>query len=315
MKAIVIIYFTFVAMVAAQDLDLANVKELQKDERPVSPEHLTDLIGDADRVLVTESPMKDAKKLFESRERKDLDALSTALVVVKPDEWFHCMCIGTPAIYLYKDDKLLAQISNHHGQSVRCSLWSSDAPISDTEKWLKWFDDRKIDGPRKEVEEMRESREQDARDWKRWIAAMPKALVPIWEDSRGQFGDVNTAPLVKALRESIPKKENQILALLEWFGSGAGPWSGFPSYESAAEELLLEYQIVEIVSAIENNELTAQQVEGAARLFGGWDFSQKHPKGLDQVPAEIKGSLWNHVKDTKDEDKLGRATRAFKTKG
>ena len=315
MKAIAIIYFALVAMATAQDLDLANVKELQKDERPVVPEHLTALIGDADRVVVTESPLQDAKKLFESRERKDLDALSKALVVIKPDEWFHCMCIGTPAIYLYKNDKLLAHISNHHGQSVRCSLWGSDAPISDTEKWLKWFDDRKIDGPRKEVEEMRESQKQGERDWKRWIAAMPKALEPIWEDSLGQFGDVNTAPLVKALRESIPKKEDQILALLRWFGSGAGPWSGCPSYESAAEELLLGYSIAEIVTAIENKELSAEQIEGAARLFGGWDFSQKHPKGLEQVPADIKRSLWNHVKDTKDTDKLGRATRAFKPNG
>jgi len=312
MKAIAIIYFALAAMVAAQDLDLTKVKELQKDERSVSPENLTAIIGDADRVVVTDSPMKDSKMLFESRERKDLDALSTALVVVKPAEWFHCMCIGTPAIYLYKDDKLLAQISNHHGQSVRCSLWSSDAAILDTDKWLKWFDDRRIDEPRKEVEEMRESQKQGERDWKRWISSMPKALEPIWEDSLGQLGDVNTAPLAKALRESIPKNEDQILALLRWFGSGAGPWSGFPSYESAAEVLLLEYQIAEIVSAIENKDLSPEQLEGAARLFGGWDFSQKHSNGLEQVPADIKRSLWNHVKDTKDEDKLGRATRAFK---
>ncbi|MFK7852004.1 MAG: hypothetical protein AB8D78_13595, partial [Akkermansiaceae bacterium] len=89
----------------------------------------------------------------------------------------------------------------------------------------------------------------------------------------------------------------------------------FPSYESAAEELLLEYQIAEIVSAIENKDLSAEQTEGAARLLGGWDFSQKHPKGLEQVPAAIKRSLWAHVKDTKDKDKLGRATDAFKPEG
>jgi len=100
MKAIAIFCFAFVAMAAAVDLDLANLDKLQKDERPVSPQGLTELIVDANRVVVTESPMQDAKKLFESRERKDLDALSKALVVIKPDEWFHCMCIGTPAIYL-----------------------------------------------------------------------------------------------------------------------------------------------------------------------------------------------------------------------
>lgn len=314
MKAIAILCFAFVAMVTAADLDLANLGELKKDDRPVSPEGLTALIRDANRVVVTESPLQDAKKLFESRERKDLNALSKALVVIKPDEWFHCMCIGTPAIYLYKDEKLLAQITNHHGQSVRCSLWGSDAAIADTETWLKWFDDRKIDQPRKEVEEMRNSQEQSDRDSKRWVAAMPKGLKPVWKNSLGQFGDVNTEPLVKALRESIPQKKDQILDLLQWFGSGAGPWSGFPSYESAAEKLLLEYHIAEIVSVIDNK-LTAEQIEGAARLFGGWDFSQKHPKGLEQVPADIKKTLWDHVKDTKDEDKLGRATRAFKPKG
>lgn len=287
----------------------------QKEERPVNPSRLAALIKEADRIVVTESPMQDATTLFESSEREHLDDLSAALVVTKPDEWFHCMCIGSPALYLYRDDELLVQITNHHGQSVRCSLWDSDAPIANIENWLKWFDKRKIDGPRREVEEMRESQEQGEREWKRWIAAMPKGLEPVWQDSLGQFGDVNTEPLVKALSESIPKKQNQILALLQWFGSGAGPWSGFPSHESAAEELLLEYQIAEVVSAVENNNLTAEQVEGAARLFGGWGFSQKHPKGLEQVPADIKRSLWNHVKDTKDEDKLGRATRAFKPKG
>jgi len=307
MKSIPILWLILLVMTAqAQE---------QKKEHPVLPEHLTELINEANRIVVKESPLKDAKSLFESKERKDLDALSKALVVTKPDEWFHCMCIGTPAIYIYKDKKLLAMITNHHGQSVRCSLWSSDAAIANTEKWLKWFDDRKINGPRKEVEKMREAQEQSERDRKRWIAAMPRALDPVWENSLDQFGDVNTEPLAKALRKSIPKKDDQILALLHWFGSGAGPWSGFPSYESAAEELLLEYRIIEIVSAIENKKLTAEQIEGAARLFGGWDFSQMHPKGLEHVPTDIKRTLWNHVKDTKDEDKLGRATRAFKPKG
>jgi hypothetical protein len=314
MRAIAIFYFAFVAMAAAVDLDLANLDKLQKDERPVSPQGLTDLIIDANRVVVTESPMQDAKKLFESRERKDLDALSKALVVIKPDDWFHCMCIGTPAIYLYKDEKLLAQITNHHGKSVRCSLWGSDAVIADAEKWLKWFDDRKIDGPRMEVEELRKTREQSERDRKKWLAAIPKGLELAWEESLKQDGRVNIEPLRKALRESIPQMKDRILALLQWYGSGAGPWSGFPSYESAAEELLLEYQIAEIVSVVESK-LTAAQIEGAARLFGGWDFSQKHPKGLEQVPADIKKMLWDHVKDTKDEDKLGRATHAFKPKG
>jgi hypothetical protein len=115
---------------------------------------------------------------------------------------------------------------------------------------------------------------------------------------------------------SIPEKKQQILELLEWFGSGAGPWSGYPSYEDEAEKLLLEfYSIQEIVSVIQDHTLTESQTEGAARLFGGWGFSQKYITGLDQVPNDIKQILWDHVVKSNhtDQDKLGRTKRAFQT--
>ena len=163
MKVVYLLYALFSVSVVAGS-DLANPDNLQKDERPVSPEQLTAIIGHANRMLVTESLSKDAKKLFESRERKDLDALLTALSVAKPDGWFRCMCVGTPAVYIYKDEELLAWVANHHGKSVRCSLWGSNARITDVETWLKWFDDRKIDGPRKEVDEMRKSDQQRIKD-------------------------------------------------------------------------------------------------------------------------------------------------------
>lgn len=124
-------------------------------EKPVKPKQLYQLIEGADRLIVKDSPLQDAKVLFESTDRKDLDALKRSLVIEKPKEWFYCMCIGTPAIYLYRGDKELGLLTNHHGISVRLSLWSSDAPVMDTEKWLVWFDERSIPGPRKEVEETR----------------------------------------------------------------------------------------------------------------------------------------------------------------
>ncbi len=282
-----------------------------KSERPVESEKLTQLIEKADRLIVKESPQADSKILFESKNKADLDALKQSLSVETPKEWFHCMCIGTPAIYIYSGDEELVQVTNHHGLSIRCSLWDSDARIIDTEKWLSWFDERGIDGPRKEVEEMRAQEIESQSELKRWISAMPEGLQSIWESSLGKFGDVDTKPLRNALKRSIPEIDKQIRALLTWFGSGAGPWSGFPSYESAAEELLLDYEISEIVDAIDISELTYKQTEGAARLFGGWYFSQKHPKGIKSIPRDLKKALWNHVKTTKDRDKLMRAKHAF----
>jgi hypothetical protein len=311
-KIVAILAFACIAVSGALYLSLANFDNLKMNVRPVSSERLASLIGNANRVVVTESPFQDAKKLFESRDRKDLDALSKALEVTESDELFHCMCIGTPAIYIYKDEELLTEVTNHHGQSVRCTLWSSDACIKNVEVWLKWFDDRKIDGPRLEVNKRRKNDEQSHIARKKWIAAMPKGLDRFWESSLGQFGDVDTKPLAKALRASIPKRDDQILALLRWFGSGAGPWSGYPTYEQAAETLLLEYQLSEIISCVEIKNLSAEQIEGAARFLGGWHFAQKHPKGSDQLPVEIKKALLEHVRYTKDEDKLERAKNAFK---
>jgi hypothetical protein len=61
------------------------------------------------------------------------------------------------------------------------------------------------------------------------------------------------------------------------------------------------------VSVIQDHTLTESQTEGAARLLGGWIFSQTHTTGLDQDPNDIKQILmWDHVvKSTHtDQDKL-----------
>ena len=220
------------------------------------------------------------------------------------------MCDGTPAIFIYNGDDVVL-VTNHHGLSIRCSLWDSDARIIDTEKWLTWFDERGMDEPRKEVNESRRLAAQHKRDRKKWVSAMPKGLQPLWESALGQSGTVDTVPLRNALFESIPERDEQIRALLSWFGAGAGAWSGFPSYESAAEELLLDYEIASIVDVLETSKLTPEQTEGAARFFSGWSFRRKYPEGIKSVPDDLREILVNHVKITGDKDKLERAKRAF----
>jgi hypothetical protein len=149
------------------------------------------------------------------------------------------MCDGTPAIYVYERGGEPVELTNHHGESIRCPLWDGDVRITDTEKWLSWFDKRGIPGPRQEVEAMRVRREENEKDLERWLNAMPRALRAVWSTALSEFGRVDVIPLRTALESSIPDRNERILVLLEWFGSGAGPWSGFPSYETAAEDLLL----------------------------------------------------------------------------
>jgi hypothetical protein len=90
--------------------------------------------------------------------------------------------------------------------------------------------------------------------------------------------------------KQFPDEQTRILALYAWFGSGEGPLSGFPSYEMVAEELLLYSQTEALIETAKATK-TAQQLEGAARLFGGWTFRQSRPSDLARLPPNLKQRL------------------------
>lgn len=283
--------------------------------RNVDPDLLKSLlIGNADRIVVTPSPA-DNIILFESSDRIDIDSLSRALNLSVPPQNFHCMCIGSPEIRIYERDELIASVTNHHGMTVRCSLWESDAPITNQELWLSWFDDRAIDGPRIEVDRLRKQAIKSRSQWETWLSSIPAGLQDEWqlcyERSSGTTNREALDTSRQLMLERIPNQQNRILSLLAWFGSGSGQWSGFPAYEDTVEQLLFDYRIDEIVSAIRSRQLIESELEGAARFFGGWTFSKNYPSGLNSIPNEIKQLLWEHVRSTPDEDKLHRASRAF----
>ena len=144
----------------------------------------------------------------------------------------------------------------------------------------------------------------------RWLAATPSALKPLWPQVLKEGLRPNLDPLRAALSEEFPDERTRILALYAWFGSGEGPWSGFPSYEMVAEELLLDFQTEALIAAAEATG-SAQQAEGAARLFGGWEFSQRRPGDLTRLPPDLKQRLLNHSLQSTDEDKRSRARHAF----
>jgi hypothetical protein len=282
-------------------------------DKPVVLEDLRKILAEADRIVVKDSPETWAKILFDSTDKKDLEELWESLTLETPGagEWFHCMCNGTPALYVYQHGCQLLKLTNHHGQSIRCSLWDSDVRIVDEEKWLSWFDERRISGPRREAKAMHAQFAQNKKDWERWLTAMPKAVQLVWSDALGQFGEVDLVPLRAAVEHEMPDRGERILALLEWFGSGAGPWSGFPSYESAAANLLLDFPTTEIIKAAQSASLSSAQTEGVARLFAGWEFGRKRAKDLKELPEPLKKALWNHTKLSQDKDKIERAKRVF----
>jgi hypothetical protein len=163
----------------------------------------------------------------------------------------------------------------------------------------------------KEEARRRAEAEKAKQDLIRWKAAIPKSVQPLYESNVPNDSLPNILPLKEALSKEFPSQADRIQTLLAWYGSGAGPWSGHPMYESVAEALLLEYSLKDLIEATQAQSLSDVQFEGAARLFGGWGFSQKYPEGLKQVPESLKQQLWEHTKDTENDDKWARAKHAF----
>lgn len=249
--------------------------------------------------------------LLETTEPTDLASLRVALRIVDGGD-AHCMCFGDPTFELLSAERSrVALLGLHHGVAIRWAGWKGDAALTDGALLLAWLAQRGVPQPLHEFEAQAARRRQHQRDEEQWLAAMPPALAPLWADAVDQFGSADLAPLNAALVSAWPSEHTRILALLAWFGSGAGPWSGFPAYEQVAEALLLQYPTAHLVAAMESTPLKPAQLEGAARLFGGWEFRQQRPMGLQDLPDAWKEALWNHVKDTPDNDKRGRAMRAF----
>jgi hypothetical protein len=144
-----------------------------------------------------------------------------------------------------------------------------------------------------------------------WLAVIPSSARAIWTDEMFQEPTIDSQVFKAPLAKQFPDTRERILALLKWFGSGEGQWSGFPSYESVPEELLLEYPTADLIAAVQSTTLDEQQIEGAARLFGGWEFSHQRPNDLKLFSAALKQKLLKHSLQSKDQDKRSRAKQAF----
>lgn len=142
---------------------------------------------------------------------------------------------------------------------------------------------------------------------------MPESIKPLWNWEKVRNEAIpEGVPLYRAaLAKEFPATADRIKALFGWFGSGEGPWTGFGSYETIPEALLLDFGSPDLVAAAQTENLTEAQSEGAARLFSGWSFSRDRADDLKTLPVDLKKKLLNHVLKTSDKDKLARAKQAF----
>lgn len=304
------VFFLLVLLASAFSASAGEKHAAPPEWREVDIAGLKAEIARADTITVTPDPYS-AMVLYRSADRKDIAGFAEALQLAQPEPGtgFHCMCVGSPAIRLYRGETELVLITNHHGKSVRASLWSSDVMLQDVERWLQWFDERGIAGPRREAEEAAERAKRSEMAYSRWLTAMPSCLRPFWRPDINWGRPQDAEPLRKALSEAISDPRERAQALFAWYGSGMGPWSGFPAYEEGAENLLLDLSVPVLIAAAEDPALTGAQLEGAARLFGGWYFYKRH--GRPVLPEALRQKLLEHSLKSSDTDRTERAKRAF----
>lgn len=113
-----------------------------------------------------------------------------------------------------------------------------------------------------------------------------------------------------ALRPELSKQvqdvPERIRMLFNWYGSGSGPWTGFPVYEEVPGRLLLDYEPSDLVSALERAHPSKSEIEGAARFFSGRTLNAKAT-----LPAQLKQVLWEHVLVSGDQNKVERARQVL----
>ena len=268
-------------------------------------------------VRIADVPELDGRDLLLVADPSQVRELSRLLAIVPPAERFHCMCPGDQVLEFSIGRRGHVAITLHHGRSIRWERWDSDALLADGPRLLRWLAQHGAPGPLDAWEGDVARAERDLLAWDTWQGAAPPALagyLRLPELATGVNPEYPSERLLdaeEALRASYADGDETIIALLEWFGTGAGPWSGFPSYESVAEALLLRHTTDAIVHAISARPPTPKGVEGAARLFASWWFGRMRPGETSALPEGLRRDLLAHVRSSGDPDKLARLTHAL----
>lgn len=240
----------------------------------------------------------------------DLRALREALLIDSRSNG-RCMCGGDASLRLLDAQGRATTLGLHHSTSIRWSeRWRYDGVLLEPERLASLFAVQGWPVYRRMLDE-REERDADSeRARARWIAAMPASLVPFATalmDAMGQPPEAVLQAARAALVADAGSEEGAVRALLGWYGSGAGPWSGFPAYEQAASHLLLSFKTSTIVAALERG-MDLPRLDGAARLFAGWNFRRERKK----VSAKLVDRLLAHLGTQGDADRTTQLARAFK---
>jgi hypothetical protein len=236
-----------------------------------------------------------SEALYETSDATAIAELEAALAT-SPSNGAYCMCIGT----LIFDMEGGKEITLHHGISLRWKDSHGNHMLVRPDAVMDWLSARGMTFVREEYEEDERRRVESQKQEAQWLAALPASLKPFIDEMR-QSGAGARPAWTAAVEAEFPDRVQRARAMLELFGSGVGPWSGYPSWEQVPQQLVLEEPFDVLFAAI-GDDPNDRVCEGAARLFASWHFRKRKRELRSKISDELRLRLLVHVGT--DPDKL-----------
>lgn len=279
---------------------------------PPSQADLDDLLADAVRFEILDGAPDDARpvearRILESEAASDLRRLREVLRIAGGGR---CMCAGDATLCIYRRDGSRATIGLHHGTSIRWdSRWSVDARVVSAGDFADFLAERAWPRYRDQLNEGEQRAAETDAALAKWVAAMPAPLRS-FEEALVRDGVIGAERRARGRLDLVAALDSEaaaVHALLRWYGSGKGPWSGFPAYESIAADLLMTFSVAVLVDVL-RGDLDEVALRGAARHCAGWHFRSLRKK----LPQDVVTRLRAHVERAGDPEHRDAFARAFR---
>ncbi len=238
-------------------------------------------------------------------------SLHNALEIIDEASPFHVWSVGDYVLEFYATNTLITSIELLSARTIRWDLLHGDAHLRNIPLLCNWLAERGVEEPLRRYYAEQERAEKYQAAEERWKQATPACLLPFWDGMSDKSLKIDIVQTT--LETAYPDPEQRALELFRWFGSGEGPWSGYPIYEMYPEELLLNFPTDQLVSILLTAQLTESHLEGAARYFAGWTFNKQRGAESALLPVDLRQRLLHHCLTSSIKGNHADALLAFST--
>ncbi|MEU4620473.1 hypothetical protein AB0G04_10920 [Actinoplanes sp. NPDC023801] len=280
---------------------------------------LDEMLSGAARVRVTTvgAPGDD---LLDLTDPAELELLREALAVGRATGGY-CMCLGDLTFtFLDGGDRRIVDVGFHHGVALRWPGCDGDAPLLDGGRVLRWLARHGVDGPLAQEGQRQAVRQRERLAEEHWKAAAPAAVRDLLDlaiaaaHTTGVLPPSVPALVATRLAEAVPDRAERAAALLTWYGSGTGRYSGFPVHESLPAPALAATPIADLIDALQRFPGDVRVAAGAVRHLCGWRSRTHLTRDIARLPAEVRARLLAVARESDDDTTRRRAEQYLATR-